>query len=94
MTADGDSVSKHAPPLPVYLSENMKVGRLVEVLEQLPFNSRQEGKLVIDRVTRNYLIHASRTLAAADPDQTVHDALARRGRSDDERSALPAAVVC
>jgi hypothetical protein len=78
MTADGESVSKHAPPLPVYLSERMKVGRLVEVLERLPFNSRQEGRLVIDRVVRNYLIHAAHA-AAADPDQTIHQALARRG---------------
>jgi hypothetical protein len=78
MSASGDSVSKHAaPPLPVHLSEHMKVGRLVEVLEQLPFNSRDEGKVTLDRVVRNYLIHAAHA-AGADPDQTVHDALAAR----------------
>jgi len=54
MTADGDSVTRLAPLLPSYLSENMKVGRLVEVLEQLPFNSRQEGRLVLDRIARNF----------------------------------------
>ena len=34
MTADGESVTKHAPPMPFYLSERMKIARLVEVLEQ------------------------------------------------------------
>jgi hypothetical protein len=48
------------------------------VLERSPFNSREEGRLVIDRVTRNFLVSASGT-AAADPDQTIHDTLARRG---------------
>jgi hypothetical protein len=57
----------------------MKISRLVEALEHLPFDSREQGKLVVDRVTRSYLVLASRTLAAADPDQTIHDALARRG---------------
>ena len=79
MTAgDDQGVSKRGPVIPVYLSENMKVARLVEVLERLPFNSREEGRLVIDRVTRNFLVSACRT-AAGDPDQTIHDALARRG---------------
>jgi hypothetical protein len=41
-------------------------------------NSRDEGKLVLDRVVRNYLVHASQAVAG-DPDQTIHDALARRG---------------
>jgi hypothetical protein len=56
----------------------MKVGRLVEVLEGLPFNSRRQGQLVIDRVVRNFFV-ACANHAAADPDQTIHDALARRG---------------
>jgi hypothetical protein len=38
MITGADAPSKHAPLLPVHLNE--KVGRLVEVLEQLPFNSR------------------------------------------------------
>ena len=37
MTADSDSVAKHAALHPVHLNERTKVGRLVEVLEQLPF---------------------------------------------------------
>ena len=78
MITGADAPSKHAPLLPVHLNQRMKVGRLVEVLEQLPFNSRDEGKLVLDRVVRNYLVHASQAVAG-DPDQTIHDALARRG---------------
>ena len=50
MITGADAPSKHAPLLPVHLNQRMKVGRLVEVLEQLPFNSREEGRLVIDRV--------------------------------------------
>ena len=52
---------------------------MVEVLEGLPFDSREQGRIVVDRVTRNYLVLASRTLAAADPEQTIHQALAQRG---------------
>jgi hypothetical protein len=32
------------------------------------FDSREQGRIVVDRVTRNYLVLASRTLAAADPE--------------------------
>ena len=81
MTSDGDErvITKHAPlPVPAYLSEHMKIERLVAALEQLSFNSRDEGKIVVDRVVRNYLIHAAHA-AAADPQLTVHDAMARRG---------------
>ena len=78
MTADSESVAKHAPPIPGYLSEQMTDGRMVEALEALHFNKREEGRLVIDRVVRNYLIHAAHA-AGADPGQTIHQALARRG---------------
>jgi hypothetical protein len=77
---DGDqSVSKRSAPPPTYLSETMKISRMVEVLEGLPFDSREQGRLLVDRVTRNFIVLASRSLAAADPDQTIHQALARRG---------------
>jgi hypothetical protein len=78
MTAHGNSVSKHAAPIPVYLSERMTVARMLEALQQMRFNSREEGKVVLDRVVRNYLIHAAHT-AGADPDQTIHQVLAQRG---------------
>ena len=74
MVAAADKpVTKQSAPLPSFLSESMKISRMVEVLEHLPFDS-----LVVDRVTRNYLVLASRTLAA-DPEQTIHQALAQRG---------------
>ena len=57
----------------------MKISRMVEVLEGLPFDSREQGRIVVDRVTRNYLVLASRTLAAADPEQTIHRVLSQRG---------------
>jgi hypothetical protein len=75
MTADGDSVSK--PPM-VYLSEGTKVGRMLEALQQMHFNKHEEGRLVLDRVARNFLIHASRA-AAADPDRTIHEVLRQHG---------------
>ena len=79
MTSNGDEQSGRAPvfPIPVYLSEHMRVERLVEALERLNFNSRDEGTIKLDRVTRNFLVSASH--AAADPDLTIHQALARRG---------------
>ena len=61
-------------------------------LRQQRRHHRDGGRLVIDRVVRNYLINAAHA-AGADPDLTVHDALAAVARSDDERSALPAAMV-
>jgi hypothetical protein len=80
MVAGADKpVTKRSALLPSFLSESMKISRMVEVLEGLPFDSREQGRIVVDRVTRNYLVLASRTLAAADPEQTIHQALARRG---------------
>ena len=80
MIAGADKpVTKRSAPLPIFLSETMKISRMVEVLEGLPFDSREQGRLLVDRVTRNFIVLASRTLAAADPDQTIHQALARRG---------------
>jgi hypothetical protein len=47
MTGNGESV-RPAPPMPGYLSEQMTVGRMVEALEGLQFNKREEARLVID----------------------------------------------
>jgi hypothetical protein len=77
---DGDqSVSKRSAPLPIFLSETMKISRMVEVLEHLPFDKHEQGRLLVDRVTRNYIVLASRSLAAADPDQTIHEVLRQHG---------------
>jgi hypothetical protein len=45
---------------------------------ELDLNSRDQGKIVLDRVARNFLVVCA-SHAAADPDLTIHDALARRG---------------
>jgi len=51
MVAGADKpVSKRSAPLPSYLSESMKISRMVEVLEGLPFDSREQGRIVVDRV--------------------------------------------
>jgi hypothetical protein len=75
---DGDHITKHGAPIPVYLSERTKIGRMLEALQQMHFDSRDEGKVVLDRVARNFLLHATRT-AAADPEQTVHEVLRQHG---------------
>jgi hypothetical protein len=61
---------------------------MVEVLEGLSSDSREQGRIVVDRVTRNYLVLASCTLAAADPEQTIHQALARRGPAQSAKVLL------
>ena len=74
MTASGDSVSKHAPPMPGYLTEQMSVARMVEALEGLHFNKKYgEGRLVIDEGVQAFLIRAAKA-AAADPNQKVRHA--------------------
>jgi hypothetical protein len=70
---DGDSVSKFAPPMPGYLSEMMSVSRMVEVLEALHFNKREEARLVLDPGVQAFLIRATKA-AAADPNQKVRHA--------------------
>jgi hypothetical protein len=64
MTADGDSVSKHAAPMPGYLCEQMTVQRLTEVLAALPFNSHEEAKVVLDPGVQTFLIAAAKAAAA------------------------------
>jgi hypothetical protein len=71
MTADGDSVSKPAPPMPGYLSEMMSVGRMVEVLEGLHFNKREEARLVLDPGVQAFLIAAAKAAAADHLDAKV-----------------------
>ena len=70
MTA-GDSVSKHAAPMPGYLCEQMTVGRMVEALEALHFNKREEARLVLDPGVQAFLIRASKAAAADHLDAKV-----------------------
>ena len=62
MTGAGES-TKPAPPIPAYLSEQMSVARMVEALEALRFNKREEARLVLDPGVRDYLVRASRAAA-------------------------------
>ena len=85
MVAGADKpVTKRSAPLPSFLSKSMKISRMVEVLEGLPFDSREQGRIVVDRVTRNYLVHASQPLLAI-----LNKQFTKRwpnvARSDDER---------
>ena len=73
MTASGDSVSKHAARIPGYLCEQMTVGRMVEALEALHFNKREQASLVLDPGVQNFLIRAAKA-PAADPNQKVRHA--------------------
>ena len=72
MTADGDRVSKHAPPIPGYLCEQMTLARMVEALEALHFNkARGEARLVIDPGVQAFLIAAAKAAAADHLDAKV-----------------------
>ena len=71
MTASGDSVSKHAAPMPGYLCEQMSVNRLVEALEALHFNKREEASLVLDPGVQAFLIRAAKAAAADHLDAKV-----------------------
>jgi hypothetical protein len=70
---DGDSVSiKHAPaPIPGYLCEQMTVGRMVEALEALHFNKREQASLVIDPGIQAFLLAATKAAAADQLDAKV-----------------------
>ena len=68
----GDSVSiKHAAPIPGYLCEQMTVGRMVEALEALHFNKREEASLVLDPGVQAFLIAAAKAAAADHLDHKV-----------------------
>jgi len=72
--SSGDSVSKHATPMPVaYLSEQMSIRRIAEILEALRFDAHQEAKVVLDPGVRDYLLRASRAVAA-DPGVKIRHA--------------------
>jgi hypothetical protein len=74
MTTDSDSATKLAPPISGYLSEQMSVARMVEVLERLQFNKQEEARLMIDPGVQAFLIRASRAAAADHLDAKVRHA--------------------
>ena len=75
MATDDESVSKHATPIPAYLSEQMSVARMIEALEDLHFNKKYgEGRLVIDEGVQAFLIAAAKAAAADHLDAKVRHA--------------------
>ena len=73
MTAHGNSVSKLAP-IPGYLCEQMTVGRMVEALQALHFNKREQAQLVLDPGVQAFLIRATKAAAANHFDAKVRHA--------------------
>ena len=71
---DGDQISKHAPPIPSYLCEQMTVGRMIEALERLQFNKREEARFMIDPGVQAFLIRATKAAAADHLDAKVRHA--------------------
>jgi hypothetical protein len=71
MTADGDSVSKHAAPYPTHLHEQMSVTQVVQLLEGLHFDKHEEARVMIDPGVQAFLIRASRAAAADHLDAKV-----------------------
>jgi hypothetical protein len=71
MTADGDSVSKHAAPYPTHLHEQMSVTKVVQLLEALHFDKHEEARVLIDPGVQAFLIRASRAAAADHLDAKV-----------------------
>jgi len=64
MATDDESVSKHAPPMPGYLTEQMSVARMVEALEGLRFTKKYgQGHLVIDEGVQAFLLAATKAAA-------------------------------
>ena len=75
MTADGNQgIRKHAPLLPVYLSEQMSVAQLVQRLETLHFDSHEEARVMIDPGVQAFLISATKAAAADHLDAKVRHA--------------------
>ena len=71
MTADGDSVTKHAALHPVHLDEQMSVTQLVQRLEALRFDSHEEARVMIDPGVQAFLIRATKAAAADRPEAKI-----------------------
>jgi hypothetical protein len=73
MTADSDSVTKHAPLHPTHLHEQMSVTQVVQLLEALHFDKHEEARVMIDPGVQAFLIRAAKA-AATDLDTKVRHA--------------------
>jgi hypothetical protein len=70
MTADSESVAKHAALHPVHLDEQMSVTQLVQRLEALHFDKHERARVMIDPGIQNFLVRATKA-AAVDPNAKV-----------------------
>ena len=71
MTADSESVAKHAALHPVHLDEQMSVTQLVQHLEALRFDSHERARVMIDPGVQAFLIRATKAAAADHLDAKV-----------------------
>jgi hypothetical protein len=74
MTADSESVAKHAALHPVHLDEQMSVTQLVQRLEALHFDPHEEARVMIDPGVQNFLIRATKAAATDHLDAKVRHA--------------------
>jgi hypothetical protein len=63
--------SKHKPLVPTHLDEQMSVAQLVQRLEALHFDSREEARVMIDPGVQAFLIRATMAAAADHLDAKV-----------------------
>ena len=69
---DGDqSISKHAPLLPVHLDEQVSVTQLVQRLETLHFDSHEEARIMIDRPSA--INHVATTTASVEMQKNIRN---------------------
>ena len=87
MTADSESVAKHAALHPVHLDEQMSVTQLVQRLETLHFDSHEEARVMIDPGVQAFLIPRPKPPPLIISMRKFATCGARSDR--DERSALP-----
>ena len=71
MTADSESVAKHAALHPIHLDEQMSVTQLVQRLEALHFDSHEEARVMIDPGVQAFLLAATKAAAADHLDAKV-----------------------
>ena len=66
MTADSESVAKHAPLYlhQTCLDEQLTVAELAERLETLHFDKHEHARILIDPGVQNFLLRATKAAAA------------------------------
>jgi len=73
LSANSESVAKHAPLHPVHLDEQMTVAQLVQLLEALHFDSHERARVMLDPGVQAFLLRATRAVGG-DPSVKVRHA--------------------